>query len=149
MKNFFLCLLFGLAIWFVITANASSDLIDRNHNQKDNPKSEKLRTTKPVSRPSYLGETEMVTSWYGAYFQGKLTASRVPFDLSKMTAAHRYLPLGTRLELTNPINNKQVVVEVNDRGPYVDGRDLDISYMAAKKLGMTRTGVRKLKVRII
>jgi len=148
LRRIFLCLLFGLAIWFVLTANASSDSSDKNHNQKDNPKSEKTSRAKPI-QTRLVPYRDMTTSWYGAYFQGKPTASGVPFDLSKMTAAHKYLPFDTRLELINPRNNKRVEVTITDRGPYVKDRDLDITYAAAKKLGMTLDGVVDLKVSII
>lgn len=65
-----------------------------------------------------------------------------------MTCAHRTLPFGTRIRVTNPDNDKSVIVTVNDRGPFIRGRDLDLSYGAAKKIGMIRKGVGKVKMEL-
>ena len=72
-----------------------------------------------------------VTTWYGPGFNGRRTASGEVFDMDGMTAAHKTFPFGTRLKVTNPKNGKSVVVVVNDRGPFVAGRDLDLSKGAA------------------
>lgn len=85
-------------------------------------------------------------SWYGPGFHGKETASGETFDQNKMTAAHRKLPLGTEAEVTNLENGKKVNVEINDRGPYVGGRDIDLSRMAAQKLGIKEEGTAKVKI---
>ena len=93
------------------------------------------------------GETasgpSMVTraSWYGPDFHGLPTASGEPFDMNNLTAAHRTLPLGSRVLVRNLKNNHTVVVRINDRGPYIHGRDIDLSYGAAQVLGMVRPGV--------
>src|SRR5580765_9035625 len=73
-------------------------------------------------------------SWYGSYFQGKTTASGEPYDMYDMTAAHMQLPLGTLVKVTNLRNGRAVVLRINDRGPVVDGRIIDVSYSAAKVL---------------
>lgn len=87
-------------------------------------------------------EARFITaSWYGSEFHGRPTASGEIFDMHAMTAAHREFPFGTRLRITNPDNNKSVVVTVNDRGPFVDGRDIDLSYGAAERIGLVRKGV--------
>ncbi len=91
----------------------------------------------------------MVASWYGKAFHGKKTASGEIFNMYAYTAAHKTLPLGTILKVTNPETGKSVVVKVNDRGPYVRGRDLDLSYAAAKKIGLTKKGVGKVYVEIL
>jgi 3D (Asp-Asp-Asp) domain-containing protein len=80
-------------------------------------------------------------SWYGAQFHGLATASGEAFDMNAMTAAHRTLPLGTRVLVRNLGNHRTVVVEINDRGPYIHGRDIDLSYGAAQALGMVNPGV--------
>lgn len=85
-------------------------------------------------------------SFYGGDFHGKKTASGVPFDQNKPTAASRELPLGTKATVTNQDNGKSVEVIVNDRGPYVDGRVIDLSKNAAKKLDMIEDGVAPVRV---
>jgi rare lipoprotein A len=83
---------------------------------------------------------EGIASWYGREFEGRPTASGEIFDASKLTAAHPSLPFGTILEITNTQNNKKVTVRVNDRGPYVPARIIDISRAAAEQLDMVITG---------
>ncbi|MDD5260809.1 MAG: septal ring lytic transglycosylase RlpA family protein [Methylacidiphilales bacterium] len=97
-----------------------------------------------VSRNS-RGPFTMTASWYGPTFQGKITASGEPFDMYAMTAAHKSLPLGTVLKVTWPKTGKSAVVTINDRGPYVWGRDLDLSYAAAEQLGCVQEGVVRVK----
>ncbi|MDR1787954.1 MAG: septal ring lytic transglycosylase RlpA family protein [Treponema sp.] len=83
---------------------------------------------------------EGIASWYGAEFEGKPTASGETFDSKNLTAAHPSLPFGTLLRVTNKVNHKQVVVRVNDRGPFVAGRIVDVSKAAAEALNMLATG---------
>lgn len=85
-------------------------------------------------------------SYYADKFHGRKTASGARFDKNAMTAAHRSLPFGTKVEVTNLANGKSVTVEVNDRGPYSDDRILDVSPAAARKLGMMGTGTANAKV---
>lgn len=80
-------------------------------------------------------------SWYGAWHQGRPTASGEPFDMHKLTAAHRSLPLGTNVRVTNLKNGRSVDVTINDRGPYVDGRVIDLSRHAARVLHMEKAGL--------
>ena len=87
-------------------------------------------------------------SWYGAKFQGKPTASGEPFDMYAYTAAHRNLPFGTILTVTNLSNHKSVNVRVNDRGPFVNNRMIDLSYQAARKIGLLQSGVSKVSIQI-
>lgn len=79
-------------------------------------------------------------SWYGKFHQGKQTANGELFDMHKLTAAHRTLPFGTRLRVSCPATGKEVQVRVNDRGPYAQGRILDLSRAAAEKLGIIEMG---------
>ena len=83
-------------------------------------------------------------SWYGLYFQGKKMANGQKFDLTKISAAHRFFPLGTLLLLQNPENGREIEVQITDRGPYVRGRDIDLSYAAAKALGFGLEGLATL-----
>ncbi|MCX7876937.1 MAG: septal ring lytic transglycosylase RlpA family protein [Melioribacteraceae bacterium] len=89
----------------------------------------------------------MTASWYGPRFHGKSTANGELFDQSALTAAHKSLPFGTILQITNIRNNKSVIIRINDRGPYVEGRDLDLSKATAKALGILHKGVVKVKVK--
>ena len=90
-----------------------------------------------------------VCSFYGKKFHGKQTANGEIFDMNKLTCAHKSLPFGTLLKVTNEDNGNSVVVRVNDRGPFVQGRDLDLSYAAAEKVGIIGAGVKKLKVEVL
>lgn len=87
-------------------------------------------------------------SWYG-YNTRRITASGEVFDNNKMTAAHKILKFGTKVEVTNLNNNKTVTVKVNDRGPFVKGRDLDLSKGAFKKIASLSSGVIKIKYKIV
>jgi rare lipoprotein A len=88
-------------------------------------------------------------SWYGPQFNGKKTASGTIFDQSQFTAAHRNLPLGSRVRVTNLENEKSVEVEINDRGPFVAGRIIDVSRAAAKALGMLEDGITRVRVELL
>jgi peptidoglycan lytic transglycosylase len=90
-----------------------------------------------------------VASWYGAEFQGLPTASGPPFDMNGMTCAHRMLPLGTRIRVTNLLNLRSLVLKVNDRGPYVGGRVLDVSRGAAKGLGFLGAGLAPVRIEVV
>ena len=96
----------------------------------------------PLSHRPALGQA----SWYGSEFHGLATASGTAFDMNAMTAAHRTLPLGTRVLVRNLENDRKVVVEINDRGPYIHGRDIDLSYGAARALGMVAPGVVRVEM---
>jgi rare lipoprotein A (peptidoglycan hydrolase) len=87
-----------------------------------------------------------IASWYGPGFHGQETASGERFDQNQLTAAHRTLPLGTTAVVTNLETGKSVKVKITDRGPYVKGRKIDLSRAAARKLGMTKKGVTKVKI---
>ena len=90
-----------------------------------------------------------LASWYGPGFAGKRTASGERFVPCKRTAAHLTLPFGTRLKVTNLGNGRIVRVRVNDRGPYADGRIIDLSRGAARALGMIRTGVVEVRIEVV
>lgn len=91
----------------------------------------------------------MKASWYGPGFHGKKTASGEVYDQMALTAAHKSLRFGTLLKITNPNNKKYIIVRINDRGPYVKGRDLDLSRYAAAELGMIEQGVAVMEVKEI
>jgi rare lipoprotein A len=87
-----------------------------------------------------------IASYYGAKFQGRKTASGERFNNSAMTAAHRSAPFGSQIRVTNLSNGRSVVVRVNDRGPWVRGRIVDVSGVAARQLGMTGRGLTRVRV---
>jgi len=88
-------------------------------------------------------------SWYGVDFQGKATASGEPYDMYDLTAAHPTLPLGSRVRVTNLGNGRVVVVRINDRGPIVHGRIIDLSYGAAKVLGVKARGLQRVRLDVV
>lgn len=108
-----------------------------------------LETKLPSVDPKlveYVDLGTMKASWYGPGFHGRKTANGEKFDQMSYTAAHKSLRFGTLLKITNPKNGKSIVVRINDRGPYIEGRDLDLSKAAAHELGLMRKGVARLKV---
>jgi rare lipoprotein A (peptidoglycan hydrolase) len=90
-----------------------------------------------------------IASWYGGYFHGRLTASGTVYDQFKLTAAHRLLPLGSVVRVTNAENGRVVEVVINDRGPYIRGRIIDLSYAAAEQLGGVDLGTLPVVVEVI
>ena len=98
-----------------------------------------------VPRP---GKLEVV-SWYGPGFVGHLTSDGEAFNPNELTAASKTLPIGSRVRVTNPDNGRSVVVRINDRGPYVRGRSLDLSSAAARRIGVTDRGVCRVRVRVL
>ena len=107
---------------------------------------EEAVVTADRSLVEYIDKGNMKASWYGPGFHGRLTANGEVYDQMSFTAAHKSLKFGTLLKITNPRNNKSVVIRINDRGPYISGRDLDLSKAAALELGMVKRGVAKIKV---
>jgi len=96
------------------------------------------------------GDSAILTSsYYGNKFHGRRTSNGEIFNMYGYSAAHKKFPFGTVLKVTYLGTGKSVLVTVNDRGPFIEGRDLDLSYMAAKKIGLARDGVGKVKVRIV
>ena len=92
---------------------------------------------------------EGISSWYGTKFHGRKTSSGEPYNMYAMTAAHKTLPLPSYVEVTHKGNGRKVIVKVNDRGPFHEGRIIDLSYAAARKLGISATGTGPVKIRVI
>ena len=90
-----------------------------------------------------------ISSFYGPDFHGKLTANGEVYDMYGRTAAHKTIPLNTIVRVTNLANQKTIIVRINDRGPYIAGRMLDLSYGAAKKLGFLQQGTTRVKIEVI
>ncbi|HUM05967.1 MAG TPA: septal ring lytic transglycosylase RlpA family protein [Terriglobales bacterium] len=122
--------------------------------------SEAARVTKPpVAKTTVSRQTKKqakdspyqvgTASWYGEFFQGKETASGEPYDMQALTAAHPTLPLGSFVRVTNLRNGRSVVVRINDRGPVVEGRIIDVSYNTARLLGFESRGLQRVRLDLV
>jgi rare lipoprotein A len=108
------------------------------------------KTAAHVPAPARIGSTETgIASWYGAPYHGRATASGEIYDQEQFTAAHRTLPFGTWVEVTNLVNGKKIGVRITDRGPFVDGRIIDLSLAAAREIDMVRSGTARVTLKII
>ena len=96
-----------------------------------------------------LAVWECTSSWYGDDFDGQPTANGETYDMYAATAAHPTLPLGSIVRVVNPRNHRSQVVRINDRGPYVEGRELDVSYEVARRLGFDQHGVAKVRLELL
>lgn len=106
------------------------------------------RPTKPVTTPP-VGYVETgIASWYGPEFHGRKTSSLEIFDMHDLTAAHRTLPFGTLVQVTNLDNGRTLTVRINDRGPFVKDRIIDLSYAAARMLGMIGPGTARVRIEV-
>lgn len=108
----------------------------------------KTKATSKASKSLHHAYQVGNASWYGKSFHGRSTASGEDFDMFELTAAHRQLPLGSLIRVTNLHNGKWVIVRVNDRGPYVKNRILDLSYGAARMLDFHR-GIEKVRLDLV
>ena len=99
-----------------------------------------------VKKSSKDFKQEGIASWYGKQFHGRRTSSGEPYDMFKMTAAHKTLPIPTYVKVTNEYNGRSIVVRVNDRGPFHSNRVIDLSYAAALKLGIADTGTAPVSI---
>jgi rare lipoprotein A len=90
-----------------------------------------------------------IASWYGRHWHGRLTASGERYNMYAMTAAHKTLPLGSYVHVKNLDNGKTAVVRINDRGPYVRGRIIDMSYAGAQKIGIVETGTARVRITLL
>ncbi|NPA44773.1 MAG: septal ring lytic transglycosylase RlpA family protein [Chlorobi bacterium] len=107
-----------------------------------------------VKKKSETSKKEVVyqkgeASWYGPGFNGKLTASGEIFNMNKLTAAHKKLPFGTKVKVVNIQNGKSVIVKINDRGPFVKGRIIDLSKKAAQQIDLIKPGHAPVKIIIL
>ena len=95
---------------------------------------------------AYNFEQTGIASWYGSKWHGRKTSTGESYDMYAMTAAHKTLPMGTYVRVTRQDNGKNVIVKINDRGPFVEGRIIDLSYKAASELGITEKGIARVKL---
>ena len=139
----------GLAIAFLIVGLGAAQ--GPNISEAKPAPSSSVRVT-PVVRPQVAKSKPYqvgTASWYGETFQGKPTASGEPYEMYDMTAAHLKLPMGSYVKVTNLRNGKSVVVRVNDRGPVVPGRIIDLSYGAAQALQFKRRGLQRVRLDLV
>jgi rare lipoprotein A len=103
----------------------------------------------PKNKVKPLAVWQCVTGWYGEDFDGQPTANGETYDMYATTAAHPTLPLGSIIRVVNPRNHRSQVVRINDRGPYVEGRELDVSYEVARRLGFDEKGLAKVRIELL
>jgi rare lipoprotein A (peptidoglycan hydrolase) len=96
-----------------------------------------------------LAVWQCITGWYGEDFDGQPTANGETYDMYATTAAHPTLPLGSIIRVVNTRNHRSQVVRINDRGPYVEGRELDVSYEVARRLGFDERGLAKVRIELL
>lgn len=108
-----------------------------------------LKTSRPGLISAMNRATVGLASWYGGIFQGRKTAMGTTYNMNQMTAAHRSLPLGTWVRVTNMKNGRSVVVQVTDRGPYVANRIMDLSHAAAERLGYADAGTTQISMKVL
>ena len=143
----------GLALFLCVASLGAAQGPNSSGTGHDRSKAKITSTSAQVAHPKppkKLGPYQVGTaSWYGEQFDGKETASGEPFDMYDLTAAHPTLPLGTRVKVTNLHNSKSVVVLVNDRGPVVEGRIIDLSFAAAQVLGFQDKGLQRVRLDVV
>jgi rare lipoprotein A len=138
----------GLAIVLsVVSLGAAQRPISSASSNPHVPKPAVLtsRRKAAVSKPYQVG----TASWYGSYFHGKATASGEPYNMYDLTAAHRSLPLGSWVRVTNLRNGRAVIVRINDRGPYVAPRIIDVSYSVARILEFKAQGLQRVRLDVV
>jgi rare lipoprotein A len=109
----------------------------------------KIRIPGEQQQVTDASSKEVIAGWYGSYHQGKVMANGRRFNMHAATLAHRDMPIGTKVELENPKTGEKAQAVVTDRGPYHQGRDVDLSYGLAKRLSLATQGIGKLKMRVL
>jgi len=122
-----------------------------NINQESKESNENEITTKIEDKDKKRNDYFQIgiASWYGGKFHGRRTSNGEIYDMNKLTAAHKTLPFNTIVEVTNLENKKKVIVRINDRGPFIKNRIIDLSYKAAKRIGIDELGTARVGLRII
>jgi len=138
------------ALILVPSANpAASTRVSNPSPMTYSPVSNSTATSKTGGQQQPLAVWECMTSWYGEDFDGLPTATGETYDMYGQTAAHPTLPLGSIVRVVNPKNHRSEVVRINDRGPYIQGRELDVSYAVARKLGFDQRGLAKVRLELL
>lgn len=135
-----------------IDASGTADAVPRiePYSKYGNPRSYQVAGKTYYVLDDHRGyQQQGQASWYGTKFHGRRTSSGEPYDMYAMTAAHKTLPIPSYVEVTNLENGRKAILRVNDRGPFIAGRIIDLSYVAAKKLGVYTAGTARVNVRAI
>jgi len=138
-------LVIGGMVGFTVINSENKGNVERILTEEFVPETVKESTVN-TSSVEYVNRGTMKASWYGPKFHGKLTANGEIYDQMALTAAHKSLKFGTLLKVTNPKNGKSVIIRINDRGPYIGDRELDLSKGAATELGLIEKGVARVKI---
>ena len=149
-KNYKVMFNYFLIIIFLISCTPSPRYqsgikYTKSSNKKNIQTNKNKKSSFDKSKKVYKG----ISSYYGPKFHGKLTANGEIFDMYGITAAHKEIPFNTIVRVTNENNGKSQIIRINDRGPYIDGRILDCSFGAAKKLGFVKEGTAPVKIEVI
>jgi rare lipoprotein A len=134
------------------SSRSSSSRSSSNYKRKlpsSKAKNPKLIPVIKNPKLSYKQSWHGMASYYGKKFHGKKTANGEIYNMHAFTAAHKTLPLGTMVKVTNIANRKSVIVKINDRGPYIQGRIIDLSYAAAQKLDYVGNGTAEVKIKVL
>jgi rare lipoprotein A len=135
----------GLATVLLVVSLGAAQGPTSSESRSNVPQKSRVTVKQQRTKPYQVG----TASWYGDYFQGKPTASGEPYDMYDLTAAHPTLPLGTYVRVTNLRNGRAVVVRVNDRGPVVPGRIIDVSYNTARVLAFKAQGLQQVRLDVV
>ncbi len=154
-KRFFPVSFAAILIAVALSANLTSFPVlgkSTRYSLKNNSSGDALQSVPTSKKGAYTQNqahfpvTEGKASFYANQFHGRKTANGETFNMNQLTAAHPSLPFGTWVRVTNLRNRKEVIVRINDRGPYVKGRVIDLSIGAAKKIGLLKSGITKVKL---
>jgi rare lipoprotein A len=140
----------GDTLWDLAVNKFHVDLDDLiKDNAITDPNSLQIGQKLQIEKPAELPADEVTASWYGKNFHGKPMANGQPYNMYANTIAHKDLPLGTEVELNNPETGESTTAVVTDRGPFVKGRDVDLSYGLARKLSLLEDGIGKLIMKVL
>jgi len=146
MKRFYLSI--GILVFFIGCAERQTPVYHTS-STKSSPYVIDGKMYYPLKKVN-IGYTQMgIASWYGPNFHGKYTSNGEVYNMFAYTAAHKTLPMNTIVKVTNLDNGKSVIVRINDRGPFVKGRIIDLSYVAGKKIGLDKSGTAPVKLEVI
>jgi rare lipoprotein A (peptidoglycan hydrolase) len=135
-----------------VAPSANPTVVDRTSSffrTEPSPKLNKQGKSNPTAQAKPLAVWVCTTSWYGEDFDGLRTATGETYDMYGETAAHPTLPLGSVVRIVNLRNHRSQVVRINDRGPYVEGRELDVSYQVARELGFDQGGLARVRLELL
>ena len=136
-----------LFIFILLTSCSQYSFFNQANAQSLHQYKHKKTSRTFVSAKNY--QAKGLASWYGSEFHRKRTSSGERFNMYQLTAAHKTLPLDTYVQVTNLSNGKHVIVKINDRGPFIHNRLIDLSYAAAKKIGMVRKGTTPVSIKAL